>query len=212
MKITEAQYQTIREDSISGRYITNMELEDFLAGFPPGLLKCFTGYSVEKRKIHQLTIGSGNIRVLMWSQMHGNESTTTKALLDLLNFFRKADELARKVLARCTITLVPILNPDGAAAYTRVNANKVDLNRDARERKEPESILLRKLYDKIAPDYCFNLHDQRTIFNVGKTSKPASVSFLAPAADAERTETASRIVSMQLIVAMNKLASRIDSG
>lgn len=31
----------------------------------------------------------------------------------------------------------------------------------------------------------FNLHDQRTIFNVGQTAKPATLSFLAPSYNVE---------------------------
>jgi murein tripeptide amidase MpaA len=30
-----------------------------------------------------------------------------------------------------TFYCIPMLNPDGAALYTRENANKVDLNRDS---------------------------------------------------------------------------------
>jgi murein tripeptide amidase MpaA len=32
-------------------------------------------------------------------------------------------------IARFTFYCIPMLNPDGAKSYTRVNANEVDLNR-----------------------------------------------------------------------------------
>ena len=61
--------------------------------------------------------------------MHGNESTTTKALFDVLNVFADDDSKdVKKILNDCTIAIIPMLNPDGAKAYTRTNANDIDLN------------------------------------------------------------------------------------
>ncbi|GLU45092.1 hypothetical protein Musp01_27160 [Muricauda sp. NBRC 101325] len=99
--------------------------------------------------------------------------------------------------------MVPILNPDGAEAYTRINHNEIDLNRDAKERTQPESQALRKLFKNFKPDYCFNLHDQRTLFSAGNNPKPATVSFLSPSSNFERDITPTREAAMKLIVAMN---------
>ena len=43
------------------------------------------GLSVNGESIKTVRIGSGKIKILIWSQMHGNESTSTKSLLDLIN-------------------------------------------------------------------------------------------------------------------------------
>ena len=43
------------------------------------------GYSVENRPILVSSFGSGKRKVLLWSQMHGNESTTTRALIQLFS-------------------------------------------------------------------------------------------------------------------------------
>ncbi len=112
--------------------------------------------------------------------------------------------VSENILRNFTLKIIPILNPDGAKAYTRVNANQIDLNRDAKDLSQPESKLLKSVYGDFKPDYCFNLHDQRTIFNVGETEKPATVSFLAPAFDEDRNLSESRTLSMQLIAAMNQ--------
>lgn len=101
--------------------------------------------------------------------------------------------------------IVPILNPDGANAYTRVNSNDIDLNRDAKNLTQPESIAFRKLFESFQPDFCFNLHDQRTLFSAGKTNKPATVSFLSPASNKERHITTNREMAMKLIAAMNHM-------
>ena len=68
------------------------------------------------------------------------------------------------------------------------------------------------MYEEFKPDFCFNLHDQRTIFNVGRTNKPATVSFLAPAFDVERNNSPSRKLSMQLIAAMNSMLQKEIPG
>ncbi len=202
MIITEKEYQNIKEIGVSGRYVTNIQTDTFLDELNFGKVEEL-GKSEENRTIKGVTVGEGKIKLLMWSQMHGNESTTTKAVLDFLNFLKSGEEKAKQFLKSCTIKIIPILNPDGAVAYTRVNANNIDLNRDAQDLSQSESNILRKTYTSFLPDFCFNLHDQRTIFSVGETNKPATVSFLAPAFNEERSISESRKKSMQLIAAMN---------
>jgi hypothetical protein len=102
-----------------------------------------------------------------------------------------------------------MLNPDGAEAYTRVNANNIDLNRDAVDKVAVESNLLRRVLDDFNPHFCFNLHDQRTIFGVEGTKNPATISFLAPSEEITRAVTKGRIQTMNVIVAMNQLLQQI---
>jgi len=171
------------------------------------------GKSVENRSIYTVQFGQGKTKILMWSQMHGNESTTTKAVLDLLHYLNESkEEQIAKWAEQFTLTIVPILNPDGAFYYTRVNANQVDLNRDSVELSQPESKLLRQLLENIQPDFAFNLHDQRSIFGVGDTGKSAAISFLAPAFNAEREMNATRKKAVQLIVAMNEVVQKMAPG
>lgn len=212
MTIDKDTYLIFKENSVRGRYIVNGQIASFLDTLSPEFKVITEGTSVEDRPIKSVTVGLGKQKVLMWSQMHGNESTTTKAILDLLNFLGSNEGLASTILEECTLKIIPILNPDGAEAYTRVNANAVDLNRDAQERGQPESKILRAVYEDFQPDFCFNLHDQRTIFNVGDTPKPATVSFLAPSHDEERSISESRGISMQLVVAMNKELQKMIPG
>lgn len=190
-------YSHIKYKDVNGRYLPLEKLETFLDDF--GFEKQIIGYSVLQQPIYAIQIGTGKSKVLMWSQMHGNESTTTKAVLDLLSTYKKDNALVEYILKQCTLYIIPILNPDGANAYTRVNANKVDLNRDAEVLTQPESIVLRKAFDTFKPDFCFNLHDQRTIFNVGNKEKPATVSFLAPSEDHDCTITPTRKKAMYII-------------
>jgi hypothetical protein len=163
------------------------------------------GKSVLGQSIYSVEFGNGPKRVLMWSQMHGNESTTTKAILDFLNFLvvNENDGFKNSTFEDCTIKIILVLNPDGLKAYSRENANKIDLNRDAKNLSQPESKLLRKVFEEFKPDYGFNLHDQRSIFSAGEQAKPATLSFLAPAYNNEKQINDNRKKAMQLIVGIN---------
>lgn len=204
-------HSLFKELGIQGRYITMTMLKE----------KCFSklsvpvveiGTSVNGEPILGFQMGKGKQKVLMWSQMHGNESTTTKAVWDLVNFLHSEDSLAKSILDGCTLMVVPMLNPDGAQAYTRQNSNGIDLNRDAKNQTQPESTALRHLFEEFKPNFCFNLHDQRTLFSVGNTTKPATVSFLSPASNPERDVTPTREVAMKLIVAMDKELQKYIPG
>ena len=133
--------------------------------------------------------------------MHGNESTTTKALFDFFKFITTNKQVTKTLLSKYTFYVLPMLNPDGAALYTRENVNGVDLNRDAQALSQRESKVLRSIFDALQPDLCLNMHDQRSIFGI-KGPKPATLSFLAPSADILKTITPAREVAMGLIVKM----------
>ncbi len=195
-------YINNKEKALFGRYITNSNIKPLIDALDKNYAIDVIGRSVLDKPIYGIKVGEGNKRVLMWSQMHGNESTTTKALFDLFNTFSNAQDV-NSILKSCTLYIIPILNPDGAEAYTRINANKVDLNRDAQNLTQPESKVLRAVFSDFKPHFCYNLHGQRTIFSAGNTNKSATVSFLSPAQDQECTVTDNRKVSMEIISVMN---------
>ena len=198
--------------SIKGRYITINDIEKFLLKLTNSSRVSFKkiGESEENRNIYQIKTGKGKKKILIWTQMHGNESTGTKSVIDLINFLNTSESIiVDQILSCCTIKIIPILNPDGAEYFTRFNANKIDLNRDAVEKKAKESVLLRKILDDFNPEFCFNLHDQRTIFGVEGTNNPATISFLAPSEEETRKVTKTRIKTMNIIVAMNALLQQI---
>lgn len=169
------------------------------------------GKSESNKDIYHTKIGTGPTRVLIWSQMHGNESTGTKALLHLFDFFNNPLFLKESTMIKSSleIHIIPILNPDGAELFTRENALGVDLNRDAINFLAAESKVLKQILDAVKPHFCFNLHDQRTIFNVAGTKNPATISFLAPSVDIERSLVDSRKITMSVIVAMNSVLQQI---
>ena len=203
VKNLKSLFDNHKETRLFHRYICNDHVLTLIKELSNKFEVSTIGHSVKGEEIHAIKFGTGSKRILLWSQMHGNESTTTKALFDLLNTLSANDDLFNSLGASCTITIIPILNPDGARAYTRVNANEVDLNRDAQDLTQPESRILKSVYDDFMPHYCFNLHGQRTIFGVGATNKSATVSFLAPSEDEERSITDTRKKAMEIISFLN---------
>lgn len=201
-------HQEYKDNSIFGRYISLKHIEPLLLKYNAKVI----GKSVIDKPIYKLELGSGKTKILMWSQMHGNESTTTKALFDFLNFLHSNNSQSKVILENFTFCLLPMLNPDGAEAYTRVNANEIDLNRDSQNLSQPESKILRNTFENFQPDYCYNLHDQRTIFGVADTGKPATVSFLAPAFDEARNWNQCRQKAAKVIVSMNNELQKIIPG
>jgi len=209
----ETWYAKHYENKLHGRRIVFNDIKPIIDNLDRRYFKFNNiGYSEKGIPIYNIKIGTGQKKVLIWSQMHGNESTGTKALFDLFNFFKNAGTLSwvqKIILENCSLIFIPLLNPDGSAVFTRANANNIDLNRDAVDLKARESNFLRDVLDKFKPEFCFNLHDQRTIFNVEGTKHPASISFLAPSEDIERSLTKGRKQTMSVIVSMNELLSQL---
>lgn len=206
MKI-DSWYRDNFEFKLSGRYLNLEHISPILDVYKTKHQISMAGYSEEGLPIPLIKIGKGPKVVLGWSQMHGNESTVTKALFDLIKFISQKDYFQNEIktfLNTYSLYLIPILNPDGAHRYTRENANGIDLNRDAQELSQSESRCLRKVFDDLKPELCLNLHDQRSIYGFDD-GNPATISFLSPAADINRTLTKERIVAMKHIVRMNTI-------
>lgn len=82
--------------------------------------------SVEGRGIEVHRFGTGQRPVLVLAAIHGNERTTAHVAGRLVELLRRDPSVAGGV----PVVVVPVANPDGLAAGTRVNANRVDLNRN----------------------------------------------------------------------------------
>lgn len=152
------------------------------------------GESVEGRSINLVTVGNGPFKVMLWSQMHGDEPTATSALFDVFEYLQRhrAEPMARRILDNLTLYVVPMLNPDGAERFERRNAQSIDINRDALLLQTPEGRLLKGLRDRFEPRIGFNLHNQNWRTSVGRPPRPASISLLSVAFDEARTESEGR--------------------
>jgi hypothetical protein len=170
--------------------------------------------SVEGRSINHVRIGSGPQRILLWSQMHGDEPTATSALLDVFDHLRRrrGEPMVKRILSRLTLHVVPMLNPDGAERFQRRNAQSIDINRDALRLQTPEGRALKALRDVVKPQVGFNLHNQNWRTSVGDPPRPASISLLSVAYDEARTENAGRKLTKQLCAVIRDALEPFASG
>ncbi len=202
------------ETYLSGRYITLEMVKPILDSYAKIFEISDSGVSENGKNIPMIKIGTGKNTVLAWSQMHGNETTTTKALFDFFKFLgqRKYFQMEiQRFLKTYTFYVIPILNPDGAKRYARENAKGIDLNRDAQNLSQSESRCLRAVFDMLKPNACLNMHDQRTIYGLDN-GLSATVSFLAPAADEDRSMTNARKIAMEGIVKMEHCLQKFIPG
>ena len=212
------QYEQFVEKSIKDRRFKHQDVLSVLRKVKGqnGIEVSKVGRSIEGRSINLVKVGNGPIKVLMWSQMHGDEPTATMTIMDLLNFFaRSNDEFAdirAKLESELTIYFLPMLNPDGAERYQRRNALGVDLNRDALRLQTPEAATLKRVRDSLQADWGFNLHDQGRHYTVGHSGKNATFSFLAPAYNKEKNVNDIRQRAMQLITLMDGVAQEFLPG
>lgn len=195
-------------DAITSRRFTHAQLWAAMAQTQRSPLVRVSqfGESVQGRALNAVTVGTGPTTVLLWSQMHGDESTATMSLADMIAWFgsptRERDALKELLTSRLTIVMVPMLNPDGAELFQRENAMGIDVNRDARRLSTPEARALKALRDSIMPSFGFNLHDQNARTVSAPTGRQVGIALLAPAADLERsygpTRSTARLVAARM--------------
>ncbi|MBI5021492.1 MAG: peptidase M14 [Ignavibacteriales bacterium] len=151
------------------------------------------GRSFEDKPIQLISGGNGTINILFWSQMHGDESTATMALCDIINYLTRNKEtpIVQKIFSAIRLNFLPMLNPDGAARFQRRTAQGIDMNRDALALETPEAQLLKSLQHNLKPQFGFNLHDQE-LSSVGSSNKLSAIGLLAPAFNSAKTDNESR--------------------
>ncbi len=209
-------YEQYKETTIGKRRIKHVDIQPLIVKYTqnPKFIVQKVGESIEGRSLSLISIGTGEINVFLWSQMHGNEPTATQAIFDILNFLDSPDfaEEKKEILKHLTLHFLPMLNPDGAEVYQRRNALGVDINRDALRLQSPEGQTLKKVRDSLNADFGFNLHDQSTYYNAELTSKPATISYLATAYNYEKDMNDVRANAMKVIVYMNNIIQKYAPG
>ncbi|WP_231563314.1 M14 metallopeptidase family protein [Salegentibacter sp. Hel_I_6] len=209
-------YEKFKEQSIEKRRFTQAKIQPLIQEFKQNNKFEVTkvGESIEGRPLQLISIGEGNVDIFLWSQMHGDESTATMAIFDILNFLDSEAYLEEKkaMLREVKLHFLPMLNPDGAERFQRRNLLGIDINRDALRLQSPESRTLKRVRDSLEADFGFNLHDQSTYYNAERTPKPATISYLAPAYNYEKSINEVRGAAMQVIVQMNTILQEYAPG
>ena len=212
----EKAYSTYQEPALTHRRFKHAALQPLIQKHSEAFQVEKLGESIDGRSISSLKWGEGKTKVMLWSQMHGNESTATMSLFDLFNFLEGKedgyDELRKLLKEKLSLKFIPMINPDGAEAFKRRNSLDIDLNRDAISQISPEAVILKAARDNFEPEFGFNLHDQQVYYNVVNTPKQATISLLAPAYNYETEINEVRGRAMQTIAGMNELLQQIIPG
>jgi hypothetical protein len=202
------QYESYREPSLTHRRFKHADLQPLIQSLREDerFQVSYLGQSLEGKDISLISIGTGPVDVLLWSQMHGDEPTATMALMDIFRFLqdrRNNQAYLDDVLSKVRLHFIPMLNPDGADRFQRRTTLAVDLNRDALRLQNPEARILKRVRDSLEADWGFNLHDQGRYYAAGLNPHTASISFLAPAYNYEKDINEKRGDAMRLIGNMN---------
>ncbi|KPM48662.1 M14 family zinc carboxypeptidase [Jiulongibacter sediminis] len=204
-------YEEVKEPFFTHRRFKHRDLLPLIEA--SSLKKEVIGQSFEDQDIYKFRWGNGPVKILLWSQMHGNEATATMALFDLFHFFAKIkNEFTELLLNSLELHFIPMLNPDGAERFIRRTAQQIDMNRDALALACPESRLLKKMQDELKPAFSFNLHDQDVRWAAGQTENQASIAFLATAYNTTCEWNPNRTRAMQVICEMNDVLQSLIPG
>jgi hypothetical protein len=210
-------YETFREQSLENRRFKYSDIVPLIEQLKNknNFKVDKVGNSIEGRDIYLISLGTGKTKVFLWSQMHGDEPTATAALFDMFNFFKDesaSPEFKKFLLSNLSIYIIPMVNPDGAEIFQRRNIVEIDLNRDVVRMQTPEAQILKNVFDSLKADFGFNLHDQGRDYSVGNSFNPASISFLAPAPDYEKSLTEPREKAMKLIGHTSTILNKFIPG
>lgn len=188
-------FHYVPNGAFAERYVSPQKLHRYLLHHYKDYLT-EVGKSTFGQPIYMLSLGKGNCKVIGWSQMHGNESTATLAMLDLLHSLEESQ--FERLLKNLSLDFIFMLNPDGSEKWTRRNGLDIDINRDYLKESSPEIRVLKQVLSRKKYDYALNLHDQRTLFSTDG-EHPASLSFLAPSFNKARDLNETRKKSMAVI-------------
>ena len=126
------------------------------------------GYSLEGQPIDCLTMGNGEKQVWFYARQHPGESMAewwAEGALEMLT--DSADPHARMLLDKCTLHIVPNMNPDGSfRGHLRTNHVGTNLNREWAEptaEKSPEVLCVRSAMDESGVDFAMDVHGDEAI-------------------------------------------------
>lgn len=118
------------------------------------------GRSGADRKLLYATVGSGSDVFWLQARIHGDELHSTEAALQILKHLTSGDPDARRIREQLTLVVVPMYNPDGAEANIRTSTTpeRIDLNRDWEDFRQPESGQWYEVWEDLQPRYSLDLH------------------------------------------------------
>jgi protein MpaA len=119
--------------------------------------------SAKGKTIKYIKLGEGYNTTLLIASIHGDEQAGTS----LLNQFRRYLKKNRNLLCDKTVIIAPIINPDGFAGKTRLNANHIDINRNF-----PSD---NRINDPNSGSFALSESESWGLYKIINTYKPAKV-------------------------------------
>ncbi|MGM0774991.1 MAG: M14 family zinc carboxypeptidase [Bacillota bacterium] len=167
------------------------------------------GKSEQGRSIYAAKVGTGEKKIWIQAQIHGNEKLVTEAALQLLkNYSSNNSKEVQTVLEESTLYFIPMYNPDGAEMNTRgtkimETGQSLDLNRDWVEGgfKAKESKVVYSYWAELKPDFAIDLHHQglKKIYGTNEATSFSLGISLAPDGPTLPNETKYNDITKQMM-------------
>ncbi len=126
------------------------------------------GRTLDGQEIDYFKLGDGPLKVWLYARQHPGESMAEwwmEGALDKL--LDPADPIARTLRERCTLHIVPNMNPDGTRrGHLRTNAVGINLNREwhaPSAEKSPEVLAVLAEMDRTGVDFAMDVHGDEAI-------------------------------------------------
>jgi murein tripeptide amidase MpaA len=134
----------------------------------PGVSLIQLGQTLDGQPIDLLRMGTGAKQVWLYARQHPGESMAEwwmEGALDCLT--DEIDPVARTLREKCTLHIVPNMNPDGSArGHLRTNAVGVNLNREwasPSAERSPEVLCVRDEMDQTGVHWAMDVHGDEAI-------------------------------------------------
>ncbi len=125
------------------------------------------GRSIEGQAIDCLRMGSGPKQVWLYARQHPGESMAEHWMEGALEMLISGDPVAKALREKCTLHIVPNMNPDGSCrGHLRTNFAGVNLNREWAEpslERSPEVLCVRNEMDKTGVHWAMDVHGDEAI-------------------------------------------------
>lgn len=144
------------------QYIVNLAAEH-----PDMISLDVMGQTQKGREIYLVTVkkNDGNadkLRIFLTGRIHGDEPSGTEALLWLTHELAKNPDVGY-LLDKIDFYIMPMINVDGAEAFERRTANKIDPNRDQSKLDTPEAVAYHKAANLVKQDIAVDFHEYQPV-------------------------------------------------
>ena len=148
---------------------------------------------------------------LILCRQHGDEPASTEAALGFLKAVTSGkDPTIARALKHLTVYIVPMVNPDGADALTRLSGAGVDLNRDWLHFDAPETRSVMRAVRAVRPQVAIDMHS----WDMGDTFRSTCIEMPREGDIAKSASAAARlsdVIGNGIVTAMRDASVSVDA-